>query len=390
MPIDSRRLAVAFAGTSAFLDLYAPQSLLTVLAGEFDSSPAAVSLTITASTLAVALVAPVAGAFADVIGRKRVIVASAFALCLPTLMLAAVDDIGTMLFWRFVQGLFIPPIFAVTVAYIGEEWPAAEVGPVTGLYIGGTILGGFGGRFVTGLVAEAWNWQGAFVTLAAINLACAVVIAAFLPAERSFTRQEPGIGRSVARMALHLRNPRLVATYGIGFAILFSLVAAFTYINFRLAAPPFGLAPAALGAVFAVYLAGAVVTPISGGWVRRHGRRATAGAATAIAVAGLALTLATSLPVVIAGLGTFAVGVFVLQATATGFLPLAATEARAAAVGLYVTCYYVGGSIGAAAPSLIWTRFGWAGCVVLVALTLAMALALALHFWRPIAPVGSR
>ena len=32
-------------------------------------------------------------------------------------------------FWRFVQGLLLPPIFTVTLAYIGDEWPAAEVAP---------------------------------------------------------------------------------------------------------------------------------------------------------------------------------------------------------------------------------------------------------------------
>ena len=39
--------------------------------------------------------------------------------------------------WRFVQGLLLPPIFAVTVAYIGDEWPPREVAGVAGaLYLG--------------------------------------------------------------------------------------------------------------------------------------------------------------------------------------------------------------------------------------------------------------
>jgi hypothetical protein len=34
---------------------------------------------------------------------------------------------------------------------------------------------------------------------------------------------------------------------------------------------------------------------------------------------------------------------------------------------LYVTLYYVGGSLGALVPALFWTRYGWNGCVVVFA-----------------------
>ena len=65
-------------------------------------------------------------------------------------------------------------------------------------------------------------------------------------------------------MLRHLRNPRLVATYAVGFCVMFSLLGTFTYVNFYLAAPPFGLSTAALGLLFVVYLVGAVVTPTRG------------------------------------------------------------------------------------------------------------------------------
>jgi hypothetical protein len=35
-------------------------------------------------------------------------------------------------FWRFVQGMLLPPIFTVTVAYIGDEWPPADIARVAG------------------------------------------------------------------------------------------------------------------------------------------------------------------------------------------------------------------------------------------------------------------
>src|SRR5712671_3976652 len=73
MAIDFRRLAVATAGFSTFLHLYAPQALLPELAREFGVGAALISAMITASTLAIALTAPFTGAVADVLEGKRLL-----------------------------------------------------------------------------------------------------------------------------------------------------------------------------------------------------------------------------------------------------------------------------------------------------------------------------
>ena len=75
---------VVLAGFTAFLDLYATQPLLPLLMRLFGASHFAVSFTVTASTLAVAVAAPVIGRVADLAGRKRVIVLSALMLAVAT------------------------------------------------------------------------------------------------------------------------------------------------------------------------------------------------------------------------------------------------------------------------------------------------------------------
>src|ERR1017187_9760815 len=119
---SARAAAGMFSGFSAFLTLYAPQPLLPMLAREFHASAGAVSLVLTASTAAVALAAPFAGVVADRFGRKRVIVLSALLLSLPTAGAAASGSLSQMLVWRFWQGVFTPGIFAVTIAYVNDEW----------------------------------------------------------------------------------------------------------------------------------------------------------------------------------------------------------------------------------------------------------------------------
>ena len=61
MNTSFRRAAVGIPGFCAFLNLYGPQSLLPSLAREFDASPAQISLTMTATTFAIAHVGAVRG-----------------------------------------------------------------------------------------------------------------------------------------------------------------------------------------------------------------------------------------------------------------------------------------------------------------------------------------
>ncbi|MGB6893696.1 MAG: MFS transporter, partial [Xanthobacteraceae bacterium] len=121
MAFDFRALAVATAGFSAFVNLYSPQALLPELAGEFHVGPGEISSLMTASTAAIALSAPFTGALADVLGRKRLIVAAMFAITVPTVIMTFAATVPQLVLWRFVQGLLVPPIFTVTVAYVGDE-----------------------------------------------------------------------------------------------------------------------------------------------------------------------------------------------------------------------------------------------------------------------------
>jgi YNFM family putative membrane transporter len=376
-----RTLAVVLAGFCAFVDLYATQPLLPLLARIFNASEVFVSLTVTAATFGVALAAPFAGTISDHYGRKRTIIWSAAALGICTVMSAAAGGLRLLIFFRFLQGVFTPGIFAVTVAYIHDEWRGSESGRAMAAYVTGTVIGGFSGRFVSGLVVSHLNWQWVFVVLGLSNLAGALAMWRWLPRETA-PHHAPETGGWAAVLE-HLRNPKLTATYAVGFCVLFSLASTFTYITFYLAAPPFHLRPASLGSLFFVYLIGAVITPASGRWIDHFGQRIALAASISSGVAGILLTLSKNLVVVIIGLAICCTGVFIAQAAASSYIGVATNRNRALAVGLYVTCYYIGGSAGAAIPGFFWRAGGWPACVVLIGAVQALTVAMALLLWSP-------
>ena len=380
MVVDPRQFAIAIAGFCTFLNLYSPQAVLPALSHEFGVGVAEISSIMTASTLAIAMTAPFTGAIADVLGRKRVISAAMLAVVVPMVGAALAPDVPALIAWRFLQGLLLPPIFAVAVAYIGDEWPSADVLRVAGVYIAGSSLGGFCGRFVPGVLSDLVGWRGAFLTLAALSFAGAVMLASLLPRETRFVRSQ-GLAASARQMLRHLQNAQLVATYAIGFGVLFNFIAVFTYVSFHLAGPPYNFTSTLLGAIFVTYLAGTMIAPMTGWMLARLGRRRFIVAVIAVWASGILLMLAPPVAAIIAGLVLCTTCGMLCQTISTGYVTTIAKEGRSSAVGLYVTSFYVGGSMGAFLPGLVWDSGGWPACLTMVlAILAAMALIAALAY----------
>jgi predicted MFS family arabinose efflux permease len=290
-----------------------------------------------------------------------------------------------MLAWRFAQGLLLPFIFTVTLAYVGDEAEGAEGIKLAGAYAVGSVLGGFSGRLIAGYVSDFFGWRAAFVALGALTASAAAIITFLLPPEKNF-RPVYGIFRAMSSFGDHLRNRRLLATDAVGFGMLFSNVAAYTFINLKLAAAPYNLGPAQLGNIFVVYLLGALATIVATRAAVRIGRLPTLLLSISIAITGLLLTLLSPLTWIVCGLALMTAGIFAEQTLSLGYIGVAARRARSTAVGLYVTIYYIGGSIGGIAPGGIWQTLGWPGCVGLVVTVQVLMAVIALCFWRETPP----
>jgi MFS family permease len=372
-------------GVCAFLELYITQPLLPLLTHLFHASKTGAALTVSAGTMGAAISAPIVGALTERMPRKRVIVAWLAAIAVPTLLAATSTTLAELIFWRFLQGIAVPGIVAVVVTYIGEEWPPNRVAFIMSFYISGTALGGFLSRFIAGVVAEWLNWRMSFVVLGLIAMAGAGAVYAWLPHGR---RRQPvaELGTQLpffaqVRDLFHYR--RLVATYVVGFDVLFTLVGVFTWITFHLSAAPYRLSTAAISSLFFVYLIGLVVTPTAGYIITRVGLRAGISGAIVCTMLGALVTLAPSLWVVIVGLAMVSTGTFIAQTATQSHLRVAApAESRVTAAGVYLTCYYVGGSAAGVVPGAFWEMGKWPACVAFIVAMQVVALAVALVGWR--------
>lgn len=364
--------ALYLAATVVFSDMYLTQPILPQLAAEFGVAPATVGLSVSVVVLLIALASTACGPLSDSLGRKPVMVASCALLALPTLLCAVAPSFEALLFFRALQGLCIPGLTAVAVAYLGELVGPDGLGRAVGGWIAANVAGGLTGRVASGLITDLAGWRVAFVVFAALTLLAAALMALALPRDR------PGDGggwlQAYRAMFRHLGDPRLRGAFLIGGSLFFGFIGVFTYLPFYLTAAPFFLSPALVAFAYVSYLAGVIVSPLAGRLSARFARRTLIAVGLLIAMLGIALTLIPFAPLVVASLFVLCAGMFTAQAVAPALVNRLAREAKGGAGALYLVSYYVGGTLGGVIPGLAWQRAGWLGVVALCIAALAVAL----------------
>jgi MFS transporter, YNFM family, putative membrane transport protein len=362
------------AGTvAAYADMYLTQPILPVLSREFGVGPARAGMTVSAVVLAIAGSSAFYGPLADALGRRRVIAAALGLLALATAACALAPTLPALVALRALQGLFVPGMTAVSVAYAGDRWGAVELGSVVGGLIGASVVGGLLGRVGAGAIAAHAGWRTAFVVFAALTALAAVGVGR----ELSPLRGSPagGLGAAWRGMAGHLRHRRLLGAYLVGATMFFGWMGLFTYLPYLLSAPPFNLSTGLVSSVFLVYAVGVLVSPVAGRLSTRVAPTRLVAIGLTVEGIGLLATLHAALPTIIVGLLLVVAGTFTAQAVVPAFVNQQARRAKGGASALYLTFYYLGGTLGSLLPGLAWERWGWPG--VLASCTGAVAVGIA-------------
>ena len=358
------------------MQVYSIQAILPVLMADFSATEVQAGMVVGATILAIAIMSPFLGMLSDAVGRKVFIVGALLFLAIPTALIAQSPSIGWMGVWRFLQGLSVPGITVVTIAYIGEEFEGRAVTELMSFYVSGSVLGGFMGRFLLGHLHELIGWRAGYYVMAAMTLLGALWVTKMLPASRQFVAN-PNFRSAIQTLGEHLVNRYVVTACLLGACVLFSLVGCFTFINLHLADTPYELSTGALANIFAVYLLGVIITPLSTILLRRFGSARTIIVAVIISMLGVLLTLATPLWLIVIGLGVMSSGVFVTQSATISYIAVNVKQGRSLASGLYYLFYYAGGTVGAWLCGLAYAYGQWQFTVWLLLFVQVLALLIA-------------
>ena len=374
-----RRLSFALlaAGLATFALLYSAQPLLPRFTVEFGVSPVEASLAVSLATGPMAVAILFAAVVSDRVGRGGIMRASLALSAVLTIAAAFVPGWTALLAVRALTGLALAGIPAVAMAFIAEEVDASSIGAAMGLYIAGSAIGGMAGRLGVSFLGELFGWRVAVGVTGAVAALAALVFAAMLPPSRGFVPVRHDFAswrQSVGRI---FADPALPLLYAAAFLLMGIFVTVYNYAGFRLLAPPYALSQSTVGAIFLLYIFGSFSASWVGGLAGTYGRRRIFWMPVVVLLAGVILTAAHPLALVILGIAVVTAGFFGAHSIASSWVSRRARADRGQAAALYLFFYYLGSSLLGSAGGVAWTRAGWPGvagfCAVLAAAILVIA-----------------
>ncbi|MFG3088495.1 MFS transporter [Streptomyces antibioticus] len=356
-------LALFLAGVATFALLYSTQALLPLISGDFGVAASDASWTVAAATGGLALFVLPMSALSERYGRRTVMTASLAVAVTVGVLVPLAPSLGALVVLRAVQGAALAGLPASATAYLAEEVRPKALVTAIGLFVAGNSVGGMSGRVITGWVAQEWGWRAAVAAIGVLAVGCAVAFRLLLPAPRHFTPGSLRPGDLVRTVRGHLSDPLLCRLYAIGALFMTVFGGVYTVIGYRLTEAPFSLPQGVVGSVFLVYLVGTVSASTAGRLVGRLGRRGSLYLAGGTTAAGLLLSLAGSVALVLLGLVLITAGFFAGHAVASSAVGRTATTGRAQAAALYQSAYYIGSSAGSTVGAFAFHTGGWAGTV---------------------------
>jgi YNFM family putative membrane transporter len=370
-----------------FGNIYATQPILPAISHDFAVPPAASALTVSLVVLGMGIASIIYGPLSDRVGRKPVVAATACVLVLPTLGATLAPTFAVLLACRALQGLLIPGITAVGLAYLQEVLPPSWRGVSTSAYVSATALGGLIGRLQGGFLTDAFGWRlafGSFVVTTALSAALLVFWLPVVPRTALAAEHTDGggtggwlraLGLSYANLGRYFRLPRVLGGAIVGFTMFFGFVSIFTYLPYRMQQPPFALSQGQISLLYLVYLVGFFVTPWTGRLSDLFGRRFVIGASLVLMISGSIFTSLDELGGVLIGLALLNIGLLAAHAAASAFVnDHAAASGRGSATSFYLVFYYMGGTLGPIFCGLAWQTFGWPGVLGACLVTVGVAL----------------
>ncbi len=360
-------LAFFAAGFNTFAILYSTQPLLPEFSREFHVSPTMASLSLSVTTIALAVSMLFFGTISEVWGRKPVMIGSMLVASVLSILTACSTSFESLLLFRVIQGIALGGLPSIAMAYLGEEINPSSLGVAMGLYISGNSVGAVSGRIISGMLTDFFNWHVAMGSISVISLVASLIFWLNLPKSQNFHPRAPEVGKLVSSMISHLKDPGMLCLFGIGFLILGSNVALYNYIGYVLTAPPYSLSQTLVGWIFIVFLVGTFSSVWMAKKAEKHGRQKMLLVSLLITLAGACLTLDGHLWIKILGLPILTFGFFGSHSIASSWVGRRALHDKAQASSLYLFFYYAGSSIGGTAGGVFWSSFGWGGVVGMIA-----------------------
>src|SRR6185295_1005846 len=181
-------LRLSLIGFITALAARATDPIIPPIAHDINVDPNAVALLTTAFALPFALVQPVLGPIADMVGKVRVMIACLAVTILAMLASGLATDFTMLMAARIVSGIAAGGIFPVGIAVIGDLVPVKERQVAIGRWLTAVITGNLLGSSLAGVIGDLFGWRGVFFVITALGV---VALGIALVSLREVAREQP-------------------------------------------------------------------------------------------------------------------------------------------------------------------------------------------------------
>ncbi len=157
---------------------------LPTLTGVFHASTQAAQWAVISFVLAITTLIVGVGRLADIVGRKRLLLAGIALFTAAAGACAAAPSLGGLIAFRFLQGTGAAMMMALSVALIGDLAPQGKTGRAMGLLGSMSAIGTALGPALGGLLISAFGWPAIFLINVPLGLGTFVLLLRHLPADR--------------------------------------------------------------------------------------------------------------------------------------------------------------------------------------------------------------
>ncbi|MBQ9405574.1 MAG: MFS transporter [Desulfovibrio sp.] len=343
--------------------MYAPQPMFNSIGAEFSVDRGEIGLLVSVFMFSLSISPLCVGLLLTRCGVRRAVFVSSAILGFSGVGIYCADAFAWLLAVRVVQSMLTPVLLTSVMACIAGMFRHLDMGRALAGYVTASLVGSLSGRLGGGYLAEICGWRTA---LAAIS----VLFLFSLALARGIPKKAVGSARThTLREYLSVLQQRGVAPLLFVEACgIFSFAAIGNLVPLRMAELGQGHAEGLIGFMYLGYSVGLVASLALNPLKRLLG---STGRLLALGAALYAFSLSTLVPpsvwAIFVGLWFIALGEFIVHALAPGLINYLATKSghcdRGMVNGLFLSCYYFGGTLGSWLPGVLYAREGWLACL---------------------------
>ncbi len=357
-------LLFAVAGGVAVGNLYLAQPLLGLIARDFGASTASAGWLVTATQIGYAAGIVLIVPLGDVRNRRHLVPAMMICAAAALTLCAVAPSMGLLLFAISIVGM-TTVAGQILAPLAGDLADLASRGRVVGIVVSGILTGILVSRTLSGLIADAAGWRVVFATAAVAGVVLAVLVYRALPPLAPKTSMRyPALLASVGAAVRRERALRWTMVLGATTFATFTMF--WTALTFLLSAPPFSYDVSVIGLFGLFGLVGVIAAQRAGRLHDRGWSLPATGAAWSLALLAFVVAIfaghsVTVLIVVIVLVDIAVQGLNILNQTRVFAL---SQEARSRINTAFVTSNFIGGAIGSAGATILWSIHGWTAVVI--------------------------